>query len=151
MKDRSLLIYLADDDEDDRLLFSEALSCINAPVSLISAEDGNKLMQILNGQPQLPDIIFLDLNMPHKNGKETLRELRAQSTYSTIPVIIYSTSTSILDIDESFESGADMYLEKPYTIDHLVKMLDRIIASDWENKLGREEFFVHSRKHDTML
>jgi CheY-like chemotaxis protein len=149
MNDKSVLIYLADDDEDDRLIFSEALSELSTYThTLITAEDGNKLLDHLTVNTTRPDIVFLDLNMPNKNGKETLMQIRRNSAFMHLPIVVYSTSTSDLDIDEAYEKGASLYVEKPYSIAHLVKVLQLVINIDWKanrGKVARNNFFIPSR------
>jgi CheY-like chemotaxis protein len=145
MMNEPILIFLADDDEDDRMIFEEALSGISSSTSLVAAEDGDKLLLKLTTHERLPDIIFLDLNMPNKNGKETLRELKQSKSFSTIPVVIYSTSTNELDIEQTYNAGAVVYLEKPYSMGHMKNVLSSIITSNWSRKRRREEFFIQSK------
>ena len=112
--EKGLYIMLADDDSDDRFFFSEVLEEYKH-VALESIEDGVKLMNALNSRAKLPDLIFLDLNMPGKNGVECLSEIRQQDKLKDIPVIIFSTSSSKKDIDETFDLGANLYITKPHS------------------------------------
>ncbi|HEY0047074.1 MAG TPA: response regulator, partial [Flavobacterium sp.] len=79
----------------------------------------------------LPDFIFLDLNMPEKGGKECLVEIRKHSKLKEIPVIIYSTSSSKKDIDDTYELGANLYITKPNSFTELRKAVRKIMALDW--------------------
>src|SRR6478672_4937519 len=106
-----LKILLADDDPDDRELFTEAAE--SHDVSVESVPNGIELMQTLIHAAALPDFILLDLNMPEKGGKECLHEIRQYNKFDSVPVIIYSTSSSKKDIEDTFSMGANLYITKP--------------------------------------
>ncbi len=133
MSDKIPYVLLADDDADDRVIFKEALNEINAQVHFVAVEHGNGLMELLNGATLLPDMIFLDINMPIKNGKECLAEIKSNKTLADIAVIIFSTSSNQRDIDETYKSGANLYLEKPYSFTVLADTLSKLLALDWSN------------------
>jgi len=111
-------ILLADDDIDDRSLLSELLQEADASVMLKSAEDGKQLLELLHAsEGQIPDMIFLDINMPRINGLECLTEIRNQSgSLQKVPVIILSTSGDPLHVKNAFQLGADAYAVKPYSM-----------------------------------
>ncbi|HLA56009.1 MAG TPA: response regulator [Flavobacterium sp.] len=135
-------IMLADDDADDRDLFSEAIS--EHQVDVDSVPNGVQLMKILNTKTELPDFVFIDLNMPEKSGKECLQEIRNQDRFKDLPIIIYSTSSSKRDIDDTFELGANLYITKPNSFSALKRMVTSILSIDW-NKFqpgGHKESFV---------
>lgn len=99
-------IYLADDDADDRMLFEEALKEVTHSSKLTTAKDGEHLMEILNDSPPgNPDVIFLDLNMPLKNGFECLKQIKASDQFKDIPVIVYSTSCQQESIQKCMTRG----------------------------------------------
>ena len=136
-------ILLADDDPDDRELFTEAAEAHGAKVQ--SVPNGMQLMSLLRTAEILPDFILLDLNMPEKNGKECLREIRADRRFNDIPVIIYSTSSSKKDVDETFEMGADLYITKPNSFSELKSTVKNMLEMDWAT--GREairEQFIYT-------
>lgn len=139
-------VLLADDDADDRELFRIALTETDNSAKLTAVEDGDKLMQYLSkvdGHP--PDIIFLDINMPCKNGKQCLREIRSNRMLKHIPVIMFSTSYNKADVDETFSDGANRYVPKPVLIKDLVKILQRIFSS------GSKENFLKPDKKNFVL
>jgi CheY-like chemotaxis protein len=152
MSDKDILIFLADDDEDDRLIFEEAISEISGLIRLVKAQDGIKLLQMLTESIKLPDIIFLDLNMPFQSGKETLKAIRANKQYHHIPVVIYSTSANPADIEETFQSGGSLYLEKPYSMCSMVKKLEKIFSLTWDNSptVNRKDYFISSRESNSV-
>jgi CheY-like chemotaxis protein len=86
-------IVIVDDDADDRLIFSDCISKILNPKSLSTAKDTAELFLLLQQQP-LPHLIFLDINMPGTNGFQCLRQLKANATYTHLPVIMYSVSAT---------------------------------------------------------
>lgn len=94
---KKLRYVLAEDDEDDVMFFRDAISELKLNVELEVAKDGSQLMEILHYQP-FPDVIFLDLNMPLRNGLECLEEIRHSEMLKKNPVVIYSTSTERKDI-----------------------------------------------------
>jgi len=135
VQDSSLYIVLADDDADDREMFMEAVGEIRDNVAVSCAEDGNHLLALLDSETKcLPHIIFLDLNMPNKNGKECLVEIRKAPNLQHIPIVIYSTSTSPSDIDDTFEKGANLYLRKPYSYNDLIVIMQKILIIDWKQQ-----------------
>lgn len=113
MGNEQLNILLADDDADDRLFFKEAMEEIQIETMVSVVNDGNELIDYLNhSNNYLPDIIFLDINMPGKNGLECLKELREERKFNKILIVIYSTSGAESDIQEAYRCGANIYLKK---------------------------------------
>jgi CheY-like chemotaxis protein len=148
MIDRDILVYIADDDDDDRLIFVESITEISENIAFKEASDGLKLITLLSENNKLPDIIFLDLNMPFQNGRETLRKLRSNKAYDHIPVVVYSTSTNPSDIEETYLAGASLYLEKPYSMDDMMKKLKVIFSLKWYSgrKINRKNYFISSKE-----
>jgi len=138
------IIYHADDDEDDRLLFTDAVDELGLPVKVHQAADGQALLDILfHKAGQLPDIIFLDINMPGKNGFECLEELRAGGgPLSEVKVVMLSTSGTPENINRSFELGADLYAVKPSTFQGFKTLLQEVITLDWTNFKNRQNFLL---------
>lgn len=127
-----LRILLVDDDKDDCELFREALYETKLHATLEVAYEGVHLMNLLNARVEtLPHLIFLDLNMPVQRGTECLREIRRASFLNSIPVLIFSTSFSTSDIEETFSGGANLYIQKPSGFEPLVSMLTKVIQLDW--------------------
>jgi CheY-like chemotaxis protein len=144
--DKALHIVLADDDEDDRDLFTEAMHEIAPNVRITTVVNGSKLMSKLNGTGELPDVIFLDLNMPQKNGIECLEELRGSDKYRNIPVVIYSTSASHHQIEQTYNSGANLYIQKPQHFEGIKTLLRKMLSLDPQEYLprpARSKFVMH--------
>ena len=137
-------ILMADDDEDDVLLFSTAASESGIDIKLQSVSDGNQLMELLKEQNIHPDYIFLDINMPRKNGKECLREIRNDGRYTTVPVIIYTTSAYKNDIEETYRYGASMYVIKGNSVSDDKKVIVKVIRENKDQilRLPKSDF-VH--------
>ena len=103
----------ADDDSDERFDFDEVLKEIPIPTYLATVEDGEKLMTYLSANSEkLPHVLFLDLNMPKKNGFECLSEINSNEKLNRFPIIIYSTSTNNYGADLLYSSGAYYYIRK---------------------------------------
>lgn len=138
-------ILLADDDEDDRDLFKEAVEEVKGNANVTMVNDGDALMNILSNHQGPPDIIFLDINMPCKNGQECLREIRQNKKLKEIPVVIYSTSARQDLVDETYNSGANFYVQKPdsYTgIKEIIKKILSLNKSDFKTKPAKENYFI---------
>lgn len=121
------IIYLAEDDEDDRIFFLEAAAELKLPIRILQAADGNELLQALENAEQLPDFIFLDINMPCKNGFECLKEIRSsQGSLKNVKIIMLSTSSSPIHIQISYRLGADYYAVKPGTFQGLRELLSKV-------------------------
>lgn len=130
---RAKHILLADDDDDDRLLFTEVLEEISLDAQVTAAHDGDHLMKILQSSNALPDVVFLDLNMPMKNGIECLEEIRLNERFKNLPVVILSTSAYPGTIERAFEIGAHLYVRKPSDFDSLKNVIQRALSIDWEH------------------
>lgn len=134
-------ILLADDDADDRELFEEALSDIHPGAVLTTAQDGEELMFILRNYHK-PDLLFLDLNMPRKNGKECLHEIATTPELRNIPIVIYSTSVNPLDIDETFSLGAKLFFRKPNSYEELKRNVAEIFTAKLMSPRTKESFLL---------
>ena len=128
--------FIVDDDVDDQELFIEAVNKVDKSIECISASNCEEALQILkSGKIAVPDVIFLDLNMPRQNGKQCLVELKKTAHLSNIPVIIYTTSSEKRDIDETTRLGAAHFLTKPNKFDELCKALSFVLSRDWSKKV----------------
>ena len=122
-------IFLADDDEEDRLFFAEALKEIPLSIETSAFADGVGLMGNLYSDEKLPDIIFLDLNMPMMNGFECLSDIRDDEKFKNIPVIIYSTSYLKKEIEQLRRMGATGYLRKPSSFNQLKTLIYKCVKN----------------------
>ncbi|WP_041524040.1 response regulator [Gilvimarinus agarilyticus] len=135
---KPLIILMADDDADDRLLAEEALVESRVLNELHFAEDGVELIEYLKGEGQyadrskypLPGLILLDLNMPKKDGREALAELKADPALRRIPVVILTTSKAEEDMIKGYDLGAASYISKPVTFEALVDLM-RTLGKYW--------------------
>ena len=124
--------FIVDDDIDDQDLFIEAVSEVDKSIECMSASNCEEALDMLrNRKISLPDMIFLDLNMPRLNGKQCLAELKKESHLRDIPVIIYSTSSEKRDIDETTRLGAAHFLTKPNKFEELCKAISYVVSKEW--------------------
>jgi CheY-like chemotaxis protein len=144
------VFLLADDDMDDTEMFCEALGHIDKSIVCHCAADGREALQILGGLSEMPDIIFLDVNMPVMNGWQCLKLLKDDSRYKQIPVITVSTSSHQRERDIAADLGAICYLTKPNNFNDLTQVLQMIVADLGEglsnalqNRQGSFSHFVH--------
>ena len=118
-------ILMADDDADDRFLVQAAFDDNNIPNPVVFFEDGEQLVNFLSEESQVPKplLIFLDLNMPKKDGREVLKVLRSNSGWNAIPIIIFSTSNAPDDINSAYQLGANCYIIKPSSYEGLKEVV----------------------------
>ncbi len=134
---KKLNLLLADDDVDDRFFFDKALKSLHIPYILTMVVDGAKLMDYLTKETtQLPDALFLDLNMPCKNGAECLKEIKGHAKLKNLPVIIYSTSLHDDVANLLYNNGAHFYIRKG-GLAELDKTLFDILTLMQQNKFTR--------------
>ena len=130
MENSPLMILLADDDEVDRMLFKDAFKELKIKSIVHTVNNGTQLMDHLaKNDIALPHLIFLDLNMPHKNGLECLKEIRSNKKFKEISIAIYSTSSSEHDIEETFRNGANVYIKKPSDFGILKQLLVKVVSA----------------------
>jgi len=128
-------IFLVDDDIDDQEIFVEVLSEINASIHCATAVDGEEALTILkNNLPQVPDYLFLDLNMPRMNGRQFLKTIKTIAILKSIPVVVYSTSSSLRDKEELMTLGATYFLTKHTSLNALKEELQHVLFNEFENK-----------------
>lgn len=125
-------IFLADDDADDCMLFEDALREVSTSTELITANDGVELINLMQTTvPPPPDVIFLDLNMPRKNGFECLEQIRNTKAWATIPVVIFSTTGQEEMIRKVYEQGANYFIRKPGSFPKLKQAIKQMLDMDW--------------------
>ena len=121
---KPLNILLADDDLDDCIFFREAVEELLMTTQLSTLHDGEQLMEHLNNTiNELPDVLFLDLNMPRKNGFECLSEIKLSQRLNGLPVIIFSTSFEQEVINLLFKNGAQYFIRKPSEFSQFKKVI----------------------------
>ncbi len=127
-------LLLADDDEDDFAFFKDALDDLPLSVTLTTVSDGVQLMRALaEAGDNLPDILFLDLNMPRKSGFDCLTEIKQVKKLQQLPVIIFSTSLDMNVVDMVYERGATFYIRKPGDFSKLKKVIFNAITFTFQN------------------
>ncbi len=122
-------ILLVDDDIDDQEMFMSALEFIDESIICYTAPNGYEAIMQLNSAEFLPDLIFLDLNMPVMNGVQFLREIKATHKAKDVPVVIYSTASDMQTIQEAKQLGAFEFITKPEKFSELVGLLHGLLYS----------------------
>jgi CheY-like chemotaxis protein len=126
-------VLLAEDDNEDYYIFSLAIQQIPFTVLLTRAENGELLMKLLD--EKVPDILFLDMLMPCRDGQQCLREIRANKKYDALPIIVYSSLDDLRTIEFCYREGSNLYAIKPSSFDELRTILERILSIDWKKVL----------------
>jgi len=145
MGNEPLNIVFADDEENDRLLFLDAINELKIKTNVHTVNDGIELMEYLNNAGNvLPHLLFLDLNMPKKNGMECLKEIRMNELLNDIAIAIFSTSLSEKDIEETLINGANVYINKPNSFDDLIQVLNKVVmtAYTYQNTFFNKAHFL---------
>jgi len=124
-------ILLAEDDEDDRYLFVDALNEIDRTIQCNTATNGKKALQVLKKSEKLPDILFLDINMPTMNGLDCLQKVKKDIRLARLPVVIFTTSRNAEDIELTHRLGANVFLTKPSNYEELKLKLEKILNLDF--------------------
>lgn len=146
MQQNSIRITLAEDDEDDRLFFTDAFKELKINTIVNTLNNGRELLNYLeHPETILPNIIFLDLNMPILNGMECLKEIKQNNKFNDIAIAIYSTSASDQDVENTFVLGANIYIKKPSNFNELKKILSDVVIINWQyhtNDLNKDNFLL---------
>lgn len=126
----AIVILMADDDDDDFLLTQKALKESKLLNRLVRVRDGEELLDYLLGQGEYagevverPGVILLDLNMPRKDGREALKEIKSNPDLNDIPVVVFTTSKAEEDIYRSYKLGVNSFITKPVTFDNLISVM----------------------------
>ena len=143
---KQLNILLADDDTDDCIFFKEALGELLLSTNLTTVNDGEQLMKLLTNETNvLPDVLFLDLNMPRKNGFECLTEIKLSKKLKQLPVIVFSTSFEQEVVNQLYKNGAQYFIRKPSEFSQFKKIIQQSLALIMKEDISqpaRENFVV---------
>ncbi len=124
-------VWVVDDDEDDQLFIRSAFESGQPPIRVRILNDGVELLPRLAECSELPRLILLDINMPLKNGFETLKELRSLPKYEHLPVVMLTTSATEAEHSRSLALGANQFLTKPLSMSQL-KLLAQELSQRWK-------------------
>ena len=145
-----LNILLADDDPDDCIFFKAAVDEFPLPTNLTAVHDGEQLMQLLTDETnELPHILFLDLNMPRKNGFECLSEIKFSKKLKQLPVIIYSTSFEQEVVNLLYKNGAQHFIRKPSEFSQFKNLIQQTLTYITQENISpttKENFVLSIQK-----
>lgn len=132
MSDKSLNIASVDNDDDDRWLFKDAIDELKIKCTLKLFKTGKEFMKHSNTSDEKPDIIFLDLNMPVKNGFECLKEIKQNEKLKDIIIIIYASDVNEKYVETTFDFGANLYIKKPSSFIEIKEILNKVLEKNWK-------------------
>ncbi len=136
-------IFLAEDDEDDTELLMEAILNL-IPADFVCSINGYELLEKLKDEtPPIPDILFLDLNMPMKTGYDCLKIIKANPKYKNIQVVIFTTSKDLFDIKRTYDAGADYFISKPSSLKGYEAVLKKLFEFNPDIKTLKEQFVIN--------
>ena len=138
-------IFLVDDDEEDRELFSEALSHVDETIRLTEMSSCFKLMETLdNPEAPIPDVIFLDVEIPKLNGLECLKKLKASNRTHDLNIVVLSTFSHPQYIEEAYKNGASHYYVKPTRFTKLKEIISDALEGNWKNRLpNKKSYYIN--------
>jgi len=138
------LLVLADDDRDHGVLFEQALRQAAPAKKLLRVHDGEALLSLL--AQVKPEILFLDLRMPCKNGWECLQAIRHTPELRDLKIVVYSSSSHMTDIQKCYLHQADLYMVKPFSIEHLRSALSLVLQPDaWQQAQLSRHYYINNR------
>lgn len=136
-------VVLADDDLDHAYHFRKALQQVDDTCVLTIVRDGAELMEFLS--VQVPELLFLDLNMPCMHGLECLQEIRKDPRLAHMVVVVYTSSTEMTNIQRSYIHKADLYMVKPFNSEHLKNALESVLKMEWRAAPTPGHYFINNR------
>jgi CheY-like chemotaxis protein len=134
IKNPEFTILVVDDDVDDQEFVKIAVEMYSPEIKVECVNNGFEAIEFLNSEVE-PDLIILDLNMPRKNGKEVLSYIKSEKELKHIPVVIYTTSNSPEDVNETYKLGANSFLSKPKHFNDVISAI-KLICSYWHNTIS---------------
>lgn len=143
-KKKGYKFLVADDDADDFLFLKDALGEIAPDVEVSHLDSCVKLVEMMK-ENEIPDLIFLDLNMPVLSGRDCMKQIRIHHHWKDVPVIIYSTSKAEKDVNSCLKDGADLYIVKPNSFQSLLILIKKVMSIDWTNRsiLNKDQFLLY--------
>lgn len=138
-----LTIFYTDDDEDDLSIFTDAVESLPKKIQLKTYNGGEKLLNAIYNPPPTPSVVFLDLNMPGKNGFDVLKELQNSDEKRNIPIIIFSTSSEPSIIEKCRNLGANYFITKPVLMKDIVKSIQHALEINWKEFIPGPKNFVY--------
>ncbi|WP_330443633.1 response regulator [Flavobacterium sp. C4GT6] len=138
-----LTIFYTDDDQEDIDFFREIIDIIDTNVKVVTQRNGEELLHALDNPPPTPYLVFLDINMPGMNGLETLRRMRESEKHKDLPVVMFSTSSDDITIQQSKDLGASFYVPKSGAFDKLKKSIEHTLKINWDKFSVEANNFVY--------
>jgi DNA-binding NarL/FixJ family response regulator len=137
-------IIFCEDDEDDRFLFNDVLRDFHSKLKVEFLSNGVRLMQLL--KHYVPDLLFLDLEMPYKNGLECLVEIRGSASLEQLPVVVFSSTTRPSNIQTAYDLGAHLFLVKSPTFSEYASSIKAVLQLDWSRPNSvKEQYCINGR------
>jgi DNA-binding response OmpR family regulator len=130
MNNNVTTVLIGEDDDDDFLIFSSVIKELHFDVLLTRAENGDLVIKLIDQEN--PDILFLDILLPLKDGRKCIQEIRANKKYDSLPVIVYTALSDLESIEFFYRNGANLYVVKPSSFADLKAALEKIFSIDWK-------------------
>lgn len=124
------------------MLFEEAITEMGVTISVVCVTDGADLLNTLRLATAAPDILFLDVNMPLKNGLECLNEIKRDEQFKQLPVVMWSTSGQSETVEKAYRTGARLFMKKPHNFNKLKMLLHEVLQLNLETSVSLDDFVV---------
>jgi len=137
-------VFFASGSPNDVLLFQQVIAELPYLVHPSTAKEHEDTLMVLDELPYIPDLIILDLDLPHKNGLECLLEIKANKKFESLPVVIYGTTSYPAAINQLYQGGAHLYIHKSEKVE-FIRLIQHVLAINWKEKIAqppREEFVL---------
>jgi len=138
-------VLLAEDNREHCFFFKRALKQLRLDISFASVQDGDALIKLLGSY--IPDLLFLDLDMPCKNGVECIKQIRDNKVYDVLPIVIFTITNQHNAIQSAYGFGANLYFVKPQEFSVLVKSLEHILSLNWSDPKSITERYFKENKY----
>jgi CheY-like chemotaxis protein len=138
-------ILLAEDNLEQCFFFKRAVKEVAPKTNFFEVHDGDELLSLL--EKFLPDLLFLDLDMPCKNGVQCIKQIRDNKAYDSLPIVVFTVSSQNHAIQASFGFGANLYIVKPSEYSHLVTTLKTILSMNWNDPKSITEKYFFDNKY----
>ena len=143
MNENSKNVLIGEDDDDDFMIFSSVITELPFNILLTRAANGDLLVKLIDQAN--PDILFLDILLPLKDGRKCIQEIRANKKYDSLPVIMYTSLTDLASVEFFYRNGANLYVVKPSSFHDLKEALEKVFAIDWKKVMyypPRDQFVL---------
>ena len=142
--EEELNVVMAEDDNDDFEILADAISKVPVKILLSRAEDGVVLMKLIH--EKIPDLLFLDIILPQRDGRDCIREIRSDKKFDGLPIIVYTSLKDLETVEFCYRWGTNIYVHKPQSYSDIAEIVRKIFSINWKKLQyypSRSEFVLN--------